>query len=170
MKPPSPLTASLAGMGAIVAAAFHALGLLMFWMDARIFKFTLDQPPVIIGLVLQLLSVLVLGIGGAMLIARAAAGRFLVPLGALLVVLQLVLAIGQAAPFFSRQLLFHVGYLSDWALGVVLCALVAAVLAILPSTGAYIATKKPKQQPGFPPPGFPPPGNPQSGYGPPRQW
>lgn len=111
----------------------------------------------------QAISFLLLVIGGIMLFARAGAGRFMVIAGT---VVKLGLAVWS---FIGFSGIAAIG-LQLIGLIVLLMAIIAAVLAILPSTAAYIATKKGPQ--GFPPQGPPPPGFPPQGsppYGMPQQ-
>lgn len=146
-------------MAGLVAAAFFCMGVLEMVVNANLFGIKLDQGPVITALVLQALETLLLGIGGVLLIARIGAGRVLVVAGALVVLLQLAMALTKFTGFFGRPLLFTVGVLPDVVIGCLAAALLSAGLAVLPSTAAYIATRKTRQ-----------PVNPQTGYGPPQQW
>lgn len=146
-------------MAGLVAAAFFAMGVLETVVNANLFSVKLDHGPVITALVLQSLETLLLGIGGVLLIARVGAGRVLVVAGALAVLLQLAMTLTKFTGFFGQPLLFHVGVLQDVVIGCLAASLLSAALAVLPSTAAYIATRRARQ-----------PVNPQTGYHPPQQW
>ncbi|WP_285752751.1 hypothetical protein [Lentzea sp. NBRC 105346] len=170
--PPSRGTAVAAGVLALVAGLFGAGDLIRFLVSVREYLGgVFQQPTFLVSIALQVLAVILLLIGGIMLFARAGAGRFLVVAGAVCVlglVAWSIISIGVAVLDLS-------------ALAVPLFAVLASVLALLPSTGQWIAAKKQPphgfpppppgyHQPGYPPPGYQQPGAQQPGYGPPRQW
>jgi hypothetical protein len=132
------------------------------------------EPTFLISFGGQAISFLLLVIGGIMLFARAGAGRIMIIIGTV-VKIGLVVWSFVAFPGFLR---FTATGINIVGMAVLLMALIASVLAILPPTAAYIAAKKkggpqghPPQgpPPGYPPQGTPQQGMPQQGYGQPQQ-
>ncbi len=126
--------------------------------------------PIGTAVVVQVVVALLALLGGVLLFARLSAGRFLVVGAAALTVVLALLGftgvVGLVGGFF-----FGVGPVGDVSLLAVLVSIAAAVLALLPSTGRWIATESrsggqqppgpqgwhPQQQPPQFPPGGPPP-------------
>lgn len=153
-KPPSAGTGITAGVLALLAGLIGACALAahLVWISDYL-RAVIGNLTFLTTIGLNALAALLLMFGAVLLFARVGAGRFMIIAGALLV-------LGMFAWSFIQ-----VGVLAARALSLIilLLALVAAVLAVLPPTNAWIAAKKRPMQPGFPPPGHP-------GYGPPRQW
>ncbi|TWP48638.1 hypothetical protein FKR81_27315 [Lentzea tibetensis] len=123
-----------------------------------------DHPVFWISFGGQGIAVLLLLVGAIMLFARAGAGRFLVVAG-------VVIKLGLVVWSFIGVSGIVVARLPLIGLITLLLGIIAAVLAILPSTAAHIAAKKKGPQgfpPQGPPPGFPPQGPPPYGM-PPQQ-
>ena len=164
-SPPSKGTTIGAAVLALLAGLATALAIVVALITlGRYASGALTQPAVMISFGLNAVSCLLLLIGAIMLFARAGAGRFMVIAGAVIKLALLAWAVVSVGAL---------GLMNPLGLLILLLSLVAAMLAIVPSTGRWIATKQPQPQhgfsPGYPPPGYPQPGQ-QPGYGPPKQW
>ncbi|GLZ35536.1 hypothetical protein Lesp02_77230 [Lentzea sp. NBRC 105346] len=183
-KPPSKGTtitaAILALISGLLSSVFQVTSLVRL---GEFLTTALGEPGFLVPFGLGVLATILQLLGAIMLFARVGAGRFLV----------------LAAPVIALGLIAWnaVGYgflgLTPATLLLLVLDISAAVLAIVPPTGRWIAAKKQPppgfqqpgppppgyqqpgppppgyQQPGPPPPGYQQPGNPHPGYGPP-QW
>lgn len=178
-KPPSKGTTIASAIFALLCGLITAATLVLAIIQmGDAIGIVLDIPSVLISWVLLGLASLLLIIGGILLFARSGVGRFIVVAGGVFKLASMVL-LAVTSPFVTVIWIAVEGT-------VVLLGVLAAVFAILPSTGVWLKAKKQQQPPqhgfhGPPPPGYGPPQGypqqqqqqgfpPQQGYGPPRQW
>ncbi|MDX8036603.1 hypothetical protein SK803_40960 [Lentzea sp. BCCO 10_0856] len=111
----------LTEMGRIVSVAF------------QVFQFQL-------ALGVQGLAVVLLMAGGALLCLRVGLGRFLIPAGTVLLLVQVGLTAADVTGFISTVAVFHAIGLQDVVMLTLLFALAGSLLGLLPSTARWVST------------------------------
>lgn len=140
---PSGATGVLGGLSAALGGLVLVGGTI--WALVKIggtFGFLIDAVTPMILLVLQLLASVLLPIGGLLLCLRVGFARFLIPVGAVVVVAVVGLAIAQDYPFGAviPPLWFALLHVQDIVWFSLLFALLGSLFGLLPSTARWVRT------------------------------
>jgi hypothetical protein len=138
---PGGATGVLGGLLALVAGLALLVGLLWQITEmGRILSFALGVFQFQLALGLQGLAIVLLIAGGALLCLRVGIGRFLIPAGALLLLVLLGLTLAEVTGFISTVAVFHAAGLQDVAMLAIVFSLAGSLLGLLPSTARWVST------------------------------
>lgn len=140
---PSGATGVLGGVFGTLAGLVILVGTI--WALARFggtFGFLINAVTPLILLVLQVLAAVLLLIGGLLLCLRVGFGRFLLPIGAVVVLGIVLVAILQEFPFGAvvPVLAFALLHVQDTVWLTLLFAVAGSLLGLLPSTARWVST------------------------------
>lgn len=131
----------MGGLLAVVAGLASLIGLIWRMVEmGRIVSVAVEIFEFQLALGLQGLAIVLLLAGGALLCLRVGFGRFLIPVGAVLLLVQLVLTLVEVNGFISPAVVFHVARLPDVAMLAILLSLAGSLLGLLPSTARWVST------------------------------
>lgn len=138
---PSGATGVLGGLLALVAGLALLIG--MIWQlteMGRIVSVAFQVFQFQLALGVQGLAVVLLMAGGALLCLRVGLGRFLIPAGTVLLLVQVGLTAADVTGFISTVAVFHAIGLQDVVMLTLLFALAGSLLGLLPSTARWVST------------------------------
>lgn len=140
-RPASGGTGVTGGLLAVVAGLALLIG--MIWQLVQmggLVSFAIEIFPFQLALGLEGLAVMLLIAGGALLCLRVGFGRFLIPVGAVVLLVHLGLTVAEVNGFISTVAVFHAFGLQDVVMLTILLSLVSSLLGLLPSTARWVST------------------------------